>query len=172
MNYSALPYRDTKPVGAADFYFAHNATFTFILARFGEEGLHRYWSELGREYQKPVWERWRDGGLPAVAEYWRAFFAAEPGSDVVVTETEDRVEIDVRVCPAIRHLRASHRTILPIFCHHCFFMGDAAAEEAGLAARVCGGAGSCRQTFLPRTEAHAQRLEDISLVTAAPEGRD
>jgi hypothetical protein len=169
MSGSALPYHDTKPVGAADFYFVHNATFTFIRDRFGEDGLRRYWAELGREYQKPVWERWRDGGLAAVADYWREFFAAEPGSDVEVTETDGRVELNVRVCPAIRHLRAGNRTILPTFCRHCYFMGDAAAEAAGLAARVCGGAGACRQTFLPRAEAPPQRLEDIALVDAALE---
>ena len=44
---SILPYTDTKPVGAADFYFAINATFRFLLNRFGIEGLRRYWTEIG-----------------------------------------------------------------------------------------------------------------------------
>ena len=30
-----LPYTDTKPVGAADFYFAINATFRFVLNKLG-----------------------------------------------------------------------------------------------------------------------------------------
>ena len=33
-----LPYQDTKPQGAADFYFAINATFRFIHARLGRVG--------------------------------------------------------------------------------------------------------------------------------------
>ena len=87
MNSSAdppLPYTDTKPVGAADFYAAINATFRFILERTGLEGLRRYWTELGRGYYAPVSERWRAGGLPAVAAHWRAFFAAEPAAKVAV----------------------------------------------------------------------------------------
>ena len=73
-----LPYRDTKPVGAADFYFAINATFRFILQRFGLEGLRRYWTDLGAQYYAPVSAAWKQRGLPGVAAYWRAFFAAEP----------------------------------------------------------------------------------------------
>ena len=47
---SPLPYLDTKPVGAADFYTAINATFRFIERRLGRDGLLRYWHELGQRY--------------------------------------------------------------------------------------------------------------------------
>ena len=33
---SPLPFTDTKPTGAADFYFAINATFRFIQKRLGQ----------------------------------------------------------------------------------------------------------------------------------------
>ena len=43
-----LPYTDTKPVGAADFYFAINATFRFILRHLRmREVLRRYWRDMG-----------------------------------------------------------------------------------------------------------------------------
>jgi len=70
---SPLPYTDTKPVGAADFYFACNATFRFIDRKLGKEGLRRYWHDLGARYYSPVTARWQKGGLAAVAGYWRAF---------------------------------------------------------------------------------------------------
>lgn len=159
---SALPYRDTKPVGAADFYFAINATFRFLLQRLGPEGLHAYWSDLGRRYYAPVAEQWRQGGGMAVAEYWRAFFHAEPGAEVTVTEQEDRVTLDVEVCPAIRHLRAHQREIVPCFCQHCFFVGDSLAQQAGMALRVAGGNGSCQQIiYLRAADAPPQPLEAI-----------
>src|SRR4051794_41107839 len=106
-----LPYRDTKPVGAADFYLAINATFRFILNKLGAEGLRRYWRDLGARYYEPVSQRWKAGGLPAVAEYWRAFFAAEPGADVAVEELENEVVLQVKTCPAIQHLRSHGREI-------------------------------------------------------------
>ncbi len=145
-----LPYVDTKPVGAADFYFAINATFRFILARYGVEGLRRYWREIGSGYYAPVSERWR-GGLGAVAEYWRAFFAAEPGAEVEVHASADEVRVEVKTCPAIKHLRAGGRDIVQCFCQHCFYVSDTIGESAGVAVRVSGGNGACVQRFVPRT---------------------
>jgi hypothetical protein len=163
---SPLPYTDTKPVGAADFYFAINATFRFIRQQLGLEGLRRYWTELGSGYFAPVSARWRQEGLRGVAEYWRAFFAAEPGKEVEVHETEAQVSLEVKVCPAIRHLRAHQREIVPCFCQHCYFISEAMARPAGFTVRVEGGNGSCRQTFAPQKMGlPAQDLSDIKEVT-------
>ena len=145
-----LPYRDTKPVGAADFYFAINATFRFILQRFGLEGLRRYWTDLGIQYYAPVAAAWKQRGLPGIAAYWRAFFAAEPGADVQVQHADEAVVVEVALCPAFQHLRAHQREIVPCFCQQCYFLNEAIAAPAGFTVRVEGGDGSCRQTFLPR----------------------
>ncbi len=144
---SALPYRDTKPQGSADFYFATNATFRFLIARLGPAGWRGYLEELGRGYFAPVNQAWRAGGLPAVARYWREFFAAEPGAEADVEQHADRVEVRVKVCPAIKHLRNHQRAIVPEYCRHCAILGAARAAEAGLAMRLCGGGGSCTQVF-------------------------
>jgi hypothetical protein len=147
-----LPYRDKKPQGAADFYFAINATFRFIQRQRGSDGLVRYWRELGRSYLQPVHRRWKKEGFPAIAAYWRAFFTAEPGGEVEVTEGAEAVTLEVKVCPAIKHLRDAGREILPEFCQHCYFVSEAAAEQAGFTIRICGGAGSCTQTFYRQTD--------------------
>jgi len=145
-----LPYTDKKPVGAADFYFAINATFRFILKKFGVEGLQKYWTDLGTNYFSPVSAAWKSDGLDAVAKYWQAFFAAEPGAEVEVVSEKDSVTLDVKVCPAIQHLRKNQREIVPCFCRHCYFVSEAIAQPAGLTVRIEGGNGSCRQIFLRR----------------------
>ncbi len=144
---AGLPYRDTKAQGAADFYFATNATFRFLLRRLGTAGWRRYLEELGRGYFEPVNRQWRAGGLGAVARYWRVFFAAEPGAVVEVEERPDRVEVHVRECPAIKHLRAGGREIVREYCQHCYHLGAARAEASGLVMRLRGGDGACRHTF-------------------------
>lgn len=159
----ALPYLDTKPVGAAGFYTAINATFRFILGRFGKEGLLRYWEDIGSRYYRPVTERWSAGGLPAVAEYWRAFFVAEPGAEVEVQELAEHVEVKVLTCPMIAHLREQGREIVPCFCQHCYFVSDAIGRPAGVTVRVEGGAGSCVQRFYLATGAPA--VQDMNLIT-------
>lgn len=142
-----LPYVDTKPVGAPDFYYAINATFRFIRSRLGADAWVRYLEELGRGYYEPVNAQWRAGGLAAVARYWRAFFDAEPGAAVDVETKPDRVELVVRECPAIKHLRAGGREIVREYCQHCYHLGQARAASAGLQMRLCGGNGSCRHTY-------------------------
>jgi hypothetical protein len=160
-----LPYTDTKPVGAADFYLAINATFRFVLGKSGIAGLREYWTALGGKYFAPVAARWTTGGLPAVAEYWRAFFAAEPGAVVEVSGTKDDVTLEVKVCPAIKHLREHGREIVPCFCQHCYFISEAMAAPAGLTVRIEGGNGACRQKFFPRTAATAP--QDLAQITEA-----
>lgn len=149
MNHLAdpLPYRDTKPQGAGDFYFGINATFRFIYTKLGRGGWIDYLQHLGRDYFRPVNDAWRVGGVSAIAEYWRAFFAAEPGGDVVVHESPDEVEIEVRVCPAIAHLKQHGREIFPQYCQHCFVLGSARAEAAGYEMRLEGGNGTCRHRY-------------------------
>lgn len=146
---SDLPYKDTKPQGAADFYFATNATFRFLIRRLGVDGWHRYLSDLGRDYYAPVNRQWQTGGLPAVARYWRAFFAAEPGAKVEVIETPQQVEVRVQECPAIKQLRHGKREIVREYCQHCYYLGSSRAQQAGLTMRLVGGNGSCCHTFAP-----------------------
>jgi hypothetical protein len=162
-----LPYTDTKPQGSADFYYAINATFRFILRTQGADGWRRYLEEMGREYFGPVNARWREGGLPAVARYWRAFFAAEPGAKVAVTEQPDRIELAVVECPAIKHLRAGSREIVREYCQHCFHLGNARAATAGLTMRLSGGNGSCRHTYAVADSGLApQAMEEIAEATS------
>lgn len=161
----ALPYRDAKPVGAADFYFAINATFRFIERRLGVEALRRYWAELGARYHRPVSERWKEGGLRAVADYWRAFFDAEPAAVAEISEAPGEVRVEVKTCPAIKHLREQGREIVPCFCQQCYFVSEAMAAPAGWTVRVSGGNGSCVQRFLRRDQGgEPQNLEDITRV--------
>lgn len=149
-NPSPLPYADAKPVGAADFYFAINATFRFVLHRFGIEALRQYWTDLGIQYFAPVSAAWRRHGPTGIADYWRSFFAAEPGAEVNVSVANDAVTLEVKVCPAIAHLRKHGREIVPCFCQHCYFINEAIARPAGFTARIEGGNGACRQVFSRR----------------------
>jgi hypothetical protein len=162
MTSNNLPYHDTKPQGAADFYFAINATFRFIHACLGRDGWVRYLHELASGYFAPVNEVWRRDGLQAVAPYWRDFYAAEPGAEVDVHDDNQTVTVEVRVCPAIAHLKKHQREIVPYYCEHCYHLNNARAEAAGLCMRLAGGNGRCRQTF-----SHAADPQDMNTIAEA-----
>ena len=92
-------------------------------------------------------ERWNSADLQALAADWREYFAAEPQAEVEVAVVDRGVELDVKVCPAIKHLHDQGRDIVPYFCEHCDHVCGAMAEAAGYVFQRCGGSGSCRQRF-------------------------
>lgn len=138
-------------MSAPDFYFAVNEVFRHIHDEYGKTVLIDYWRSLGREYYRQRNERWRQGGKTAIAADWRVYFDREPRAEVTVRETAESVDLDIRVCPAIAHLRANQRDIVPYFCEHCDHICDAQAQAAGFRFERHGGMGSCHQRFVSLT---------------------
>jgi hypothetical protein len=135
-------------MSAPDFYFAVNALFRHLHDRYGKPALVDYWRSLAGEHYRSRIAAWRSGSLSAVAADWRAYFAEEPQAEVEVLLKDVEVELVVRVCPAIKHLRDHARRIVPYFCEHCDHTCGAMAEQAGLEFYRTGGMGSCRQRFV------------------------
>jgi len=146
-------------MSAPDFYFAVNAIFRHLHDRYGREALVDYWRSLGRQYDRRRIEAWRCSGLAAIASDWRAYFAEEPQAEVDVLLGDDHVELVVRVCPAIKHLRDHGRDVVPYFCEHCDHTCGAMAGEAGYAFTRSGGMGSCRQRFSQGEEGSGFRIK-------------
>ena len=136
-------------MSAPDFYFAVNATARHIHERYGKDILVDYWRSLGREYYAARADRWREGGAQAIADDWAEYFLQEPGADVTAIAEQGSAHLEIRVCPAIKHLRESGREIVPYFCEHCDHTCGAMAEQAGFTFVRSGGMGSCRQSFYP-----------------------
>ena len=136
-----------------DFYFAVNATFYHFSDLGGDAALIAYWKALGREYLRPLAERFRVGGLAEIETYYQDYFVAEPGGDVTVKQTDAAtVILDVRECPAIAWLRNSkasetHPPVHPMYCQHCRITNNAMLEESPFEFEIEGGDGSCRQYF-------------------------
>jgi len=142
-------------MSAPDFYFAVNAIFRHIHDRYGKPALVEYWRTLGRDYYRRRWEGWREGGPDHLAADWREYFANEPCAEVAVWRNGGVVELDVRVCPAITHLRKCGRLIVPYFCEHCDHVCGAMARAAGYSFERRGGMGSCHQRFVQQAPPEA-----------------
>ncbi len=148
-----------------DFYFTINATFYHFSDLGGEEALVAYWKALGRDYFKPLAVRFQAGGLTQIETYYRDYFAAEPGGDVVVERTDaDTVVLDVRECPAIAWLRSSkevetHPAVHPLYCGHCRTINSTMLEKTPFEFELQGGDGSCQQFFRLRVAGSDDALE-------------
>jgi hypothetical protein len=134
-------------MSAPDFYFAVNAIFRHLHDRYGKAALVDYWRSLGREYYAGRSRRWVEGGVEAIAADWREYFAREPQAEVQVAAEGETVTLDVRVCPAIKHLRDCGREIVPYYCEHCDHICGVMAEAAGYLFERRGGMGACQQRF-------------------------
>ncbi len=137
-------------MSAPDFYFAINAMFRHIHDRHGKAALVDYWQSLGREYYDGRAEAWKYGGPEAIAADWREYFSREPQAEVDVFAEPEAVTLDIRICPAIKHLRDQRRDIVPYFCEHCDHICGAMADRAGYDFQRDGGMGACRQRFIKR----------------------
>lgn len=137
-------------MSAPDFHFAVNALARHLHDHYGKEALVDYWRSLGREYYRRRIQRWRQGGPEAIAADWREYFAQEPQAAVESAAHGDAVTLDVKVCPAIKHLRDHGRQIVPYFCEHCDHVCGAMAAEAGYDFKRTGGMGACQQRFIKR----------------------
>jgi len=135
-------------MSAPDFYFAIHAMFRHLHDRYGKDALVDYWRSLGREFYSRRIEHWKEGGPEAIAADWEQYFAQEPQAEVKVTVSGGEVVLEVKVCPAIKHLRDHGRVIVPYYCEHCDHICGAMAEAAGYDFRRTGGMGACSQRFL------------------------
>ena len=131
-----------------DFYFAVNALSRYLHDRYGHRALIDYWRSLGREYYHTRCERWRNGGVKAIASDWQSYFKKEPKAKVDISIRGETVELIIHVCPAIKHLKDCGREIVPYFCEHCDSICGAMAGSAGFSFKRTGGMGSCRQRFV------------------------
>ncbi|MCE9591208.1 MAG: hypothetical protein K8S99_11865 [Planctomycetes bacterium] len=139
-------------MSAPDFYFANNSMFRHIHDRYGKAALVTYWRELGSDYYRQRTDAWRSGGAAAIADDWRAYFAKEPQAQVEASVEEGgAVKLDIKQCPAIKHLRDSGREIVPYFCEHCDHICGSMAQGVGMRFERSGGMGSCVQRFVPLT---------------------
>ena len=86
----------------------------------------------------------------------------KPQGAAEVRREEGRVVLEIRECPAIKHLRLHSREIVPEFCQHCHYVSNAIGALAGISARICGGNGACVEEFRP-AEALAEDLSQIAL---------
>lgn len=139
-------------MSAPDFYFAVNAMFRHLHDRYGKAALIDYWRGLGREYYGGRVAQWRAGGPAAIAADWEDYFAKEPQAEVSLRVLGQDVQLDVQVCPAIKHLRDQGRDIVPYFCEHCDHVCGAMAEASGYDFERTGGMGSCQQRFVRRRD--------------------
>jgi hypothetical protein len=97
----------------------------------GHKHLVAYWHELGRLQTMELAERFRKGGLPAAAAYWKQI-VKEENCEATLTETPDYFELRMRRCPSLSKVLDNDAVSCQMYCDHCMGWIEPVMEACGL----------------------------------------
>ncbi|HHV62659.1 MAG TPA: hypothetical protein GXX51_08485 [Firmicutes bacterium] len=124
-----------------DFYGGLSLAFEFIEKELGYDALEEYWRRVARTCYRPLIEKLRKEGLPALEEYLRGVFEPQasrgPGQngtgepDFEITRTGDELILKINRCPALSHMREAGYPIHYRYCEHTRVVNETICKEAG-----------------------------------------
>ena len=130
-----------------DFHLATSATISYVLDEFGKPFLRELFRRTAQEVYRDIYENLKAGNSEPLLEHWEYYMKRE-GGDFELDRRDDKVELNVRICPAVRHLRKQGKEPTPNFCLQTVLMNDAWSIGTPFSIKTAvSGEGSCRQTI-------------------------
>lgn len=97
-----------------DFHGALSTGIEYVRLRYGDQAVRDYLRQFALNWFKPLTAALREKGLPALRAHYERIFALE-GGEVRFTETADELVLDVRLNPAVTHMKAHGYAVSPLF---------------------------------------------------------
>jgi len=115
-----------------DFHSSLNMGLDYVGERYGRAELVEYLTRYAQNVYRPVLKAIDERGLRAIEEKIIDTYKREKAEDAAETRLgEDSLEVTVRYCPAVRHLRATGRTPSKWYSCSTEVVMDALARRAG-----------------------------------------
>ena len=115
-----------------DFHLSMNAGVEYVGTRFGTEAVDRYLRQYALAYFAPMIEQMRQEGIAPLEAYLKSVYLAEEAQDVLRTIHEgEGLRVFISECPAVRHIKASGRTVSQWYAFTTTSVMDAIAQAAG-----------------------------------------
>lgn len=120
----------------------------FIASKYGKKALDGYLAQATKVIYRDLIAEIRKRGVKALSEYWKKMYSYE-GADFNLRETGKGVELKIKKCPAIAHMRKFKYKIYKDYCRHTKIVNDTLAKVTGYKSEVvsCQKRGSCVQRF-------------------------
>ncbi len=116
-----------------EFHVFMNMGVDYLGSRFGPAVLDDYLARFTRRYMKPLAERVRAQGLPALAENIAAAYAAEEAGEALHLHcTDRRLDVQVDWCPGVRYIQGRENQVSEWYSHTTSTVMATLAQEAGL----------------------------------------
>ena len=97
-----------------DFHGALNLALEYLRKKFGNESVRSYLRQYAKSFHAPLIRRLRRRGLVALKEYFENIYAVEK-APLRLKLTKDELILKTDFCPAVKHIRAMHQAVSPLF---------------------------------------------------------
>lgn len=124
-----------KPGVHKDFHGAFSYGLIHLAETHGEEAVYAYLEQMAAAVFRPLIDAVRRDGLPALEAHWRRVMDLEEAQYEMWWEGDELV-LDVRVCPALEHIRKAGYPESPLFCEHTCVVNRVICEQAGCTAET------------------------------------
>jgi len=104
---------------------------SFLEREFGIGELEEYLRRLARNVYAPLIESLRLRGLPALEDHWNNIMSLEEADFSLSFTNDDVLVLEVRACPAIRHMKERGYRIADHFCESTRIVNDEICRLAG-----------------------------------------
>ena len=131
-----------------DFHGAMSYGIQFLTERYGWPEAEAYLRQMARAVYKPLIAKLKARGLPALREHWRRIFTLE-GGVFTLSRKGPILELRVKRCPAVHHMKQFHYAIADRFCESTRIVNEEICKAAGYESSVeyDQGKGKCVQRF-------------------------
>ena len=118
-----------------DFHGAMSYGIQFLTERYGWPEAEAYLRQMARAVYKPLIAKLKARGLPALREHWRRIFTLE-GGVFTLSRKGPILELRVKRCPAIHHMKKFHYAIADRFCESTRIVNEEICKAAGYESSV------------------------------------
>lgn len=99
-----------------DFHNIMNLGIEYIREKYGEESVREYLAQFAAAYYIPLKTALAENGLKSVKEHYEKIYAEEEALEwIAYSYSEDELVIDIKMCPAVSHMRKSGITPSPLY---------------------------------------------------------
>jgi len=135
-----------------DFHGTAATAIDYVVKHFGQDALNRLMRKMARQVYRSIYEKLQAGDTGELLEHWRYFFEREKGDFELTRQENGKIILEVRECPAVRHLKKLGMKVNPEFCLQTKMINDAWSEGTPFVITTeKTGECSCRQTITPRS---------------------
>jgi hypothetical protein len=97
-----------------DFHGALSAGIEYLDRRYGSEAVREFLRRFTTTFYAPLIKKVRRGGLPALRKHFEEMYLRE-GGKIRMAGTKGELILEVRECPAVRHMRKRGYKVARLF---------------------------------------------------------